>query len=55
MIELDENEGSYLAITRHYQAIYDTKKILDDPDKMKEARYVYVMAIVMFFSQYVFV
>ncbi|XP_064616223.1 26S proteasome non-ATPase regulatory subunit 12-like [Liolophura sinensis] len=37
MIDLDEHEGSYLAICRHYLAIYNTKQIKEDTDKMKEA------------------
>jgi len=36
MIELDEHEGSYLAICRHYRAVYDTQEIKDSPEKAKE-------------------
>ena len=36
MIELDEHEGSYLAICKHYRAIYDTPQIQESKDKMKE-------------------
>jgi len=31
MIEMDEHDGSYLNICRHYRAIYDTPVIQDDP------------------------
>jgi len=37
MIELDEHEGSYLAICRHYRAIADTTSIKTDADKRAEA------------------
>ncbi|XP_041363009.1 26S proteasome non-ATPase regulatory subunit 12-like [Gigantopelta aegis] len=37
MIELDEHEGSYLAICKHYRAIYDTTQVKENKDKMKEA------------------
>lgn len=36
MIELDEHEGSYLKICKHYNAVYQTPEIKDDKDKMKE-------------------
>ena len=36
MIELDQHEGSYLAICKHYLAIYNTDQIKKDKDKMKE-------------------
>ncbi|XP_071107256.1 26S proteasome non-ATPase regulatory subunit 12-like [Haliotis cracherodii] len=37
MIELDEQEGSYLSICKHYRAIYDTSEVKESKDKMKEA------------------
>jgi 26S proteasome regulatory subunit N5 len=37
MITLDQHEGSYLAVCKHYRAISDTKSIQDDPEKRKEA------------------
>lgn len=37
MIELDEHEGSYLAICTHYRAIYNTTAIQEDKDKMADA------------------
>jgi len=36
MIQVDLHEESYLAVCKHYKAIYDTKTILDEPIKMKE-------------------
>lgn len=38
MIELDQHEGSYLAICKHYMAIYNTEQIQKDKDKMKDVR-----------------
>ncbi|XP_050393713.1 26S proteasome non-ATPase regulatory subunit 12 [Patella vulgata] len=37
MIELDEHEGSYLSICKHYRAIYDTEEVKEDKVKLKEA------------------
>ncbi|CAL1540617.1 unnamed protein product [Lymnaea stagnalis] len=37
MIELDQHEGSYLAICKHYMAIYNTEQIQNDKEKLKEA------------------
>lgn len=46
MIELDEHEGSYLAICKHYRAVYDTQEVKESPDKAKEAlRYVVLYLI----------
>ncbi|XP_069122843.1 26S proteasome non-ATPase regulatory subunit 12-like [Argopecten irradians] len=46
MIELDEHEGSYLAICKHYKAVYDTPEIKENKDKMREAlRYVVLYVI----------
>ena len=36
MIELDEHEGSYLEICKHYRAIYQTPQVKEEKDKMKE-------------------
>lgn len=36
MIQVDIHEGSYLAVCKHHRAIYDTKSIIDDKNKMKE-------------------
>ncbi|XP_045214361.1 26S proteasome non-ATPase regulatory subunit 12-like [Mercenaria mercenaria] len=37
MIELDEHEGSYLSICKHYRAVYDTTEIKENQEKAKEA------------------
>ena len=37
MIELDQHEGSYLPICKHYRAVYDTPVIKEDTDKRTEA------------------
>ncbi|XP_071960590.1 26S proteasome non-ATPase regulatory subunit 12-like [Antedon mediterranea] len=37
MIELDLQEGSYLKISKHYRAIYDTPNIKEDKPKLKQA------------------
>jgi len=37
MIELCHNEGGYLAICRHYRAVFETPCIQEDKEKMKEA------------------
>jgi hypothetical protein len=36
MIELDQHDGSYLAVCKHYLAIYNTQCIKDDAQKCKE-------------------
>ena len=33
MIEVDQHEGSYVSICKHYNAIYDTPCILEDSTK----------------------
>jgi len=38
MIDLDQHDGSYLAICKHFLAIYNTQVIKDDPLKLKEVR-----------------
>jgi len=38
MIELDEQEGSYLEMCKHFRAIYDTKKIQDSPEDKRMVR-----------------
>ncbi|XP_029822541.1 26S proteasome non-ATPase regulatory subunit 12 [Ixodes scapularis] len=37
MIELDQHEGSYLAICRHYSALYRTDSVQEDPKQRQEA------------------
>nr|KAG5713755.1 hypothetical protein BaRGS_024382 [Batillaria attramentaria] len=47
MIELDEHEGSYLEISKHYRAIYDTPQIKENKEKMKEALKCVVLYLVL--------
>ncbi|XP_012935611.1 26S proteasome non-ATPase regulatory subunit 12 [Aplysia californica] len=47
MIELDQHEGSYLAICKHYLAIYNTDQIKKDKEKMKEALCCVVLYLVL--------
>lgn len=35
MIELDEQEGNYLSMCKHYRAILNTPKIKDDENERK--------------------
>lgn len=37
MIQIDEHEGAYLDICKHYRAIFDTPITKEDPEKWKEA------------------
>ena len=39
MIELCHNEGGYLAICRHYNAVLETPCIQEDKEKMKEVKF----------------
>lgn len=36
MIQVDQHEGSYLSICKHYRAIYDTPCILEDSSKWQQ-------------------
>merc|ERR1712172_22210 len=47
MIELDQHEGSYLAVCKHYLAVYNTEQIQKDADKMKEALCCVVLYLVL--------
>lgn len=38
MIQVDQHEGSYLSICKHYRAIYDTPCILEDSSKWQQVR-----------------
>ncbi len=38
MIELDQHEGSYLSICKHFRAIVETEAVKDDADKKMEVR-----------------
>ena len=37
MIKLDQHESSYFAVCKHFKQIYDTPRIKNNPDLMKEA------------------
>jgi 26S proteasome regulatory subunit N5 len=37
MIKLDLHEGSYFSVCKHYKHIYETPRIKNNPDLMKEA------------------
>lgn len=45
MIELDQHEGSYLAICKHYRAIYDTAVIKEDLDKRNEVKWQIIICL----------
>lgn len=47
MIELDAHEGSYLSICKHYRAVYDTKCISEDKEKMYEGMAYAVLHLVL--------
>ena len=36
MIQVDQHEGSYLSICKHFRAIYDTPCILEDNAKWQQ-------------------
>lgn len=44
MIQVDQHEGSYLSICKHYRAIYDTPCILEDSSKWQQVNEVAVCA-----------
>lgn len=45
MIQVDQHEGSYLSICKHYRAIYDTPCILEDNAKWQQVVCVCVCAL----------
>lgn len=45
MIQVDQHEGSYLSICKHYRAIYDTPCILEDSSKWQQVRRLSLKAI----------
>ncbi|KAG8186063.1 hypothetical protein JTE90_005416 [Oedothorax gibbosus] len=47
MIELDQHEGSYLAVCKHFRAVYDTPQIQEDPQKRQVALKKVVMYLVL--------
>lgn len=48
MIQVDQHEGSYLSICKHYRAIYDTPCILEDSSKWQQVRWLSFKASVCF-------
>lgn len=38
MIQLDQHEGSYLSICKHYRAIYDTPCIQAESEKWQQVK-----------------
>jgi len=40
MIELDQHDGAYLAVCKHYMAIYNTPMIKDDTAARNEVCFV---------------
>lgn len=40
MIELDEQEGAYLEMCKHFRAIFDTKKVQGNPEEKRMVRYI---------------
>ncbi|KAF7711226.1 26S proteasome non-ATPase regulatory subunit 12 [Silurus meridionalis] len=47
MIHVDQHEGSYLSICKHYRAIYDTPCILEDGSKWQQALKSVVLYVVL--------
>jgi len=43
MIELDQHDSAYLAVCKHYMAIYNTPMIKDDAVARNEVGYVCIM------------
>lgn len=43
MIQVDQHEGSYLSICKHYRAIYDTPCILEDSSKWQQVHGVFLV------------
>ena len=48
MIQLDQHEGSYLSICKHYRAIYDTPCIQAESEKWQQVR-IYIYIYIFFF------
>jgi len=47
MIELDQHEGSYLSICRHFRAIAETESIKEDKEKISEAMKCVVLYLIL--------
>jgi 26S proteasome regulatory subunit N5 len=46
MIELDQHEGTYLNICRHYRAVYETPSIRDNPsEKLRILKHVVLFVV----------
>lgn len=45
MIQVDQHEGSYLSICKHYRAIYDTPCILEDSSKWQQVHMLSVKSV----------
>lgn len=52
MIQVDQHEGSYLSICKHYRAIYDTPCILEDSSKWQQVNRLSFKIKVSFFFSY---
>lgn len=55
MIQLDQHEGSYLSICKHYRAIYDTPCIQAESEKWQQVRiYILSLDIDVYLEQFAF-
>lgn len=54
MIQVDQHEGSYLSICKHYKAIYDTPCILEDSSKWQQVNRLYNFIDTVFFFFFLF-
>lgn len=45
MIQLDQHEGSYLSICKHYRAIYDTPCIQAESEKWQQVKKLYIQNV----------
>lgn len=55
MIELDQHEGSYLSICKHYRAIYNTQVVKDDTEKRNEVNTTFTSQVVTQLAEFVFI
>lgn len=51
MIQLDQHEGSYLSICKHYRAIYDTPCIQAESEKWQQVKKYYIQNVCIFMWQ----
>lgn len=54
MIQVDQHEGSYLSICKHYRAIYDTPCILEDESKWQQVPFKLALIPVLYFLALLF-